>query len=1132
MNSQSRNLQKNNNISISLFAVLFIFCATKGLADDTVELNESIFTKSQFTSSTNHSVESSDRLYVRIKEDVSVDLIHRLIPGSDCIEYADYMGFEKWRKLQDNKLSDSQRKLWERRSKMLSALQNLYVLQLPNNYKETEDKKEALQLLEKSGLVEYAVFPTRQVLHSDGPDPKYDEQMFFDAIGMDPYDNTLPDASEVLIAIVDSGTDTMHEDLQENIYINLAEIPNNGKDDDLNGYIDDVSGWDFVGDITLDNAKTGDLAPDNDPRPNHSSNRHGTHVAGCASAALYNSIGVASPGRNAKILPIKVGADNMDEVYGLYQGYEGIAYAGWMGADIINCSWGGSTFSPYEKDIITAVSESGSIIIASAGNDAWNNDLGFSYPNCFPEVISVGASNNATSPTGFSNYGVDVDVFAPGSAVYTTLPGDFYGPMSGTSMSGPIVAGLSAVALAANPEMTKDELRARLRYGSVPNSGNNELGQFAGIAQVGSLVTETAPLTLVLDKSKDGDHVERTFDLSFYPLYGELTDLKVNLSPAENFIELSDTLFSYLTLNEGVTENVDFQLLENNPWYRATSNLYVKGEYDGGNSLDNFRFTFLADSNGAMHEFVGYADDLFDVGWRFMKDFGDDVWLTGLDFRNLRGIIFNPVTQDYLRVGQYYVTGLHQYENGNLLIATGRDSKLLSYDADLKQIGEIDLSDFTDYIQAVIVYEESDRIIVIGNPSSDNLCIAISDDGGLSFSYHPIVESYLDKPETIAERISYAGDYIVLADDNGRFFASMDRGVTWDVFSTPAEAKYVYTVKVNKKGDVAFFASDDRRMDRVPELYEISLTSMDFDNPQFQKTPDSEIGNNIFSNILGMMLPSGFDWVENVENPSAPDMLLLMGQEGNIIYRKNGFGNKFEAVRSVRGREYTKGLAVPLYEGSDMLTMYMASSFVQSLTFPISNEYQKPILSFGNQQAVELDGELYLSIADSIEVDNELQLPLTFINEEESVDAYFQILEYPFSTDIRIEDYEESWLYPGDTAFVNVVFTPENIGLQNETVKVKIGDDIVNVQLSLMGLQQSNVEELENTISDNKPYIIDGTIFLPHRSNAKIYGIGGNIIRTLSGTYDTSELTRGVYFLSYGLNDDLSTYQTYKFIVK
>ena len=264
---------------------------------------------------------------------------------------------------------------------------------------------------------------------------------------------------EMVVAVVDVGLKWDHPDLVENVWQNLGEdadgdgvvLVQNGNtwsfdpgdinnvDDDLDGYVDNFVGWD----ISFD---------DNDPMPNGGSFDHGTLVAGCVSASTDNGIGVASIGWSVKVM----GINSTDDPQYVGDGYSGILAAGQMGANVINCSWGG--FGGGNQSVINSVYNSyGSIVVASAGNggdDGWTN-FDMHNPSGLNHVISVSAIGANDDFGCWATAGTTVDLCAPGESVYTTTASGGYGPASGTSFSSPITAGAVALLWSRFPDADK-----------------------------------------------------------------------------------------------------------------------------------------------------------------------------------------------------------------------------------------------------------------------------------------------------------------------------------------------------------------------------------------------------------------------------------------------------------------------------------------------------------------------------------------------------------------------------------------------------------------------------------------------------------------------------------------------------
>ena len=285
-------------------------------------------------------------------------------------------------------------------------------------------------------------------------DPNYSSQWNLLKILASQAWNVTKGDTSVIIGIVDTGVDWDHPDLSANIWTNKNEIPNNGIDDDQNGYIDDVHGWDFGG-------LTG--TPDNNPMEDQPV--HGTHVAGIASAVTNNGVGISSIGFKSKLLPVKATQNDQqgpDGPYILY-GFEGIVYAADNGAKVINCSWGGDGYSLLAQETINYATSVGALVVAAAGNSGTNNNQ---YPSAYDNVLSVASTTQSDTKSSFSTYGTSVDVSAPGSGIYSTYQDDTYEILSGTSMASPLTAGLAALVWSVFPSYTPLQIGEQIRVNS------------------------------------------------------------------------------------------------------------------------------------------------------------------------------------------------------------------------------------------------------------------------------------------------------------------------------------------------------------------------------------------------------------------------------------------------------------------------------------------------------------------------------------------------------------------------------------------------------------------------------------------------------------------------------------------
>lgn len=252
-----------------------------------------------------------------------------------------------------------------------------------------------------------------------------------------------------LIAVIDTGIDYSHPDLHANMWVNPGEIPGDGIDNDGNGVVDDIHGYNAYAD-------------NGDPMDGHS---HGTHCAGTIAAVGDNGIGITGVMQQANLMAIKIfsdrGTTSTDAII------RGIAYGEKMGADLTSNSWGSSAYS---QAIFEAFrSHDTALHIMAAGNGGFDNDVRDNFPSNYelPNNLAVAATDHNDQKARFSQYGTTkVDVSAPGVDIYSTINGGGYDTYSGTSMATPHVTGGAGLLLSANPEMSIQELKDRLIYGS------------------------------------------------------------------------------------------------------------------------------------------------------------------------------------------------------------------------------------------------------------------------------------------------------------------------------------------------------------------------------------------------------------------------------------------------------------------------------------------------------------------------------------------------------------------------------------------------------------------------------------------------------------------------------------------
>jgi subtilisin family serine protease len=312
--------------------------------------------------------------------------------------------------------------------------------------------EDAIRLIEAIPGVEYAEPDHYQHASVTPNDPRYSQLW-----GMNQGNDADIDAPEgwdiftgnpnFAVAVIDTGIQTNHPDLAANIWTNPGEIAGNGIDDDGNGRIDDVNGWDFVNN-------------DNNPMDD---NGHGTHCAGTIGAVGNNGVGVVGVVWSTKLVGLKfLGAGGSGSTSAALSALQ---YCIGKNIKVSNNSWGGGGFNQSMANALTTSASIGHLFVAAAGNAGTNNDSSPSYPASYtnPNVIAVAATASNDTLASFSQYGLtSVDVGAPGVSIVSTYPTNSYATLSGTSMATPHVAGVVTAVYGQNPSWTYQQVRDRI----------------------------------------------------------------------------------------------------------------------------------------------------------------------------------------------------------------------------------------------------------------------------------------------------------------------------------------------------------------------------------------------------------------------------------------------------------------------------------------------------------------------------------------------------------------------------------------------------------------------------------------------------------------------------------------------
>ncbi len=656
-------------------------------------------------------------------------------------------------------------------------LSRYYTVYFPEEYGPF-DLIEAFDSCEEVVLAEFVTINRKFYIPND---ERYEDQWHL------PHCN-LPDAwdvshgsEEIVIGIVDTGLDmnidefyTVHEDFRANLWINeeediaepFGEITDhdwNEEDDDDNDYTDDFHGWNFSHNSNWPDDRWG---PENG---------HGTYVAGLASAATDNEVGISSPGFNCKLM-ITAHYDPDDPEGGLVRSYLGIEYCADNGADIINLSWGAyARPSQVERDVIDHAIQEGSIIFAAAGNDNREDredNQERVYPCAYDGVIGVAASDDEDHKSGISDYGDHVDLVAPGVSMLSTFPRNDYDDYQGTSMSSPFVAGIAALMLSVEPDLNTGSLLEWMQRTAVDISDLNE--DYPGIVyrvDAGYLLQSTKPMWELVEWSAievdgDGDGiVERNetialaLTLANEEGYADANNVVITLENDDEYVHITTGEVNIGDIDSGDEYDLledqypVFNVAGHSPIHYSTFTLRISSdedwqvEYELLITIRQPQYLLVDDDNGDDFE-TYYHDDMMQRPivhdtWHISDDglpsqelldsYNFVVWETGNDT--------TPLTVDeQTLIGNYL-------DNDGYLLLSGQ---FIGDD-----IGESDFH--RNYLKAQHFADNADRLRLSGadgHPITDGMDVLLVGDAG-NGRLSPSAMEPINGAETI---LTYTGD--------------------------------------------------------------------------------------------------------------------------------------------------------------------------------------------------------------------------------------------------------------------------------------------------------------------------------------------------------------------------------------
>ncbi len=465
-----------------------------------------------------------------------------------------------------------------------TSISNLIKVQVP----EGVDPIQYCNQLRKSSAIFYADPIVEYFPLATTNDPLTSNQYYLDVIrAYDAWNITTGD-DDITIGIIDTGIDTDHEDIVNNLWVNTAD-PIDGEDNDGNGYVDDYLGYDFA---------------DNDNDPNVENGNHGMIVGGIAGASTNNGKGIAGVGYNTKVAALK-GFRTSDNYGSSTSLYGAIEYAADMGFDVINLSWGRMGIPlQSEQDIINyAVLEKNVVVVAAAGNEGGKStEQNKFYPASYENVLSVGASDGSDNKSSGSTFNYSVDLIAPGVSMYSTIKNDGYtngGP--GTSYAAPQVAAAAALVKDVFPGLSALQIMERVRsttddiYDVGNNSdyegklGKGRLNVLRAVSEtnVKSLRAESPTLTSSFGETVFfGDTVKVSALLTNY--LSAINNPTVTISSPNNDFIISQGSFQPGYLNTLDTKNISFEVILNKDIAPETT-IGIRFDYSGS-SYNDFQY--------------------------------------------------------------------------------------------------------------------------------------------------------------------------------------------------------------------------------------------------------------------------------------------------------------------------------------------------------------------------------------------------------------------------------------------------------------------------------------------------------------------------------------------------------------
>lgn len=998
------------------------------------------------------------------------------------------------------------------------------------------DPYELCKELMKNPEVEYATPVFKRFTNDFYPnDPDSSKQWYINNLLMKKAWDISKGDKSVKIAIVDSGVDWEHPDLQANVWINPGEDGTdsegkdkrtNGKDDDSNGKIDDWHGWDMIGNINQNELFSGQYKEDNNPK--NVSGFHGTHVAGCASAVTNNNIGIAGIGFNCSLIPVKCAPDASTS--GIFRAYEAITYAASLGADIINCSWGGPGFSPVEQEVITAAYKKGCVIVVAAGNDnQLNIDDGGQFPAGYDNVLCVGstASNNRVS--GFSNIGISVTVYSPGSSIYSTMPNNGYSNQNGTSMASPITSGIAGLVKSLHKDWSPKQIIHQIRSTSdnVVTTDSTKRHIFYGRANAYKALdfnrgkgNEIPGLEISEAKFVSGDALTdydpKLMSMKVTNYLSNANNVKITISSLDNILSITGGSIELGSLGNLQTKpfTLMVQLQKSNPWYRGWAKLLVT--FTSGNYKDFqlLKVPIQLESKNSYSQVFAVPDYYMPVWFDAMSAGESLLWGVGQGgFLGTQGGFLRyyngQVTNRSLGQPAYTIYAFNESKAvAGTSTSNGTVANVMITSNGGGNWSTIGVSQITGFINKIHFFDENNGVFA-GDPKNGKWGIAKTNDGGNNWVQIQNVPLPQANETCFNTANFWNGDVGAFGTTQSRVFITTNRGENWKVSSISGAGAVYYLAFKDELNGFAVYNQLGDTTSRIVASTSNGGTTWIPNRYRFQS---------------GAM-PVGFFNIKNSRG-------LYVVCSGGQVYTTTDNGATWDAVLS----QYhgTVQLGTGYAYRSNRARAWNLSESAGYLDFAFDPQNVKKEVQLVTSANEDFDTvNVGSSKSKTISIKNTGNIELNFKDFRFIAGANTDSIEF------RIFGATPSLINPEEVINIRVRFVPETPGTKEADFIIDFEDETIqDLVVKLKGIAVEDpsyvaAEYLENNFIDIIPNpareFIEIRIFNKGLHTAaendviKIYNILGICVFS-SGTLDSSTLKRidvsplpaGIYFIRLG----------------